>query len=410
MPEVTPTPSNTDKKSHVWLWVLLVILVLIALGLVTCTWAFKLMFTPSNIQVSLNSNTSVPSLNLGNSNLENVVEQRVRAEITDSDLALALIAPEDITEIEALGELRPSILELADHLDNTPPDTYDFFVARSWSTVPDGELKIGTAIVKNNSAADAVSFIQIRSEGKNVLTGAPDLGDSSIMYYEPPTDGVPASVIIRFSLGTLATKVQVMATDPLITDAEIQANLIPLAKLLAQAQADRLDAFMANTLPEWETTPPLVKAPTSLTGGTYVGTVFVSEEEWLGVTGDYSQDADISGLVDGALSRFIVDARPEEVAEVTVMQFSTNSLAEAFQAELLVDPSLTESIPVELSGDLDTAADAVASASIAEMQIVVENYVIDLSIFSPFGSFDQAAASADLVTMGQDILTNFSAE
>ena len=215
---------------------------------------------------------------------------------------------------------------------------------------------------------------------------------------------------VRFALNTLAAKVQVFATHGFSTDAEIQAALVPLAKALAQAQADRLDSFLGNTLPEFEQTPPLVKAPRTVSGGTYIGTVFMSEEEWHGVTGDFSKEANTPGLVDGAISHFIVDARPEEVAEITVMQFFTNSLAKSFQSGLLVDPDLTASTEVELTGDLAEAADALASDSIAEIQIVVENYVIDISIFSPFGSYDMEAAKADLVTMGQDVLTNFSAE
>lgn len=405
MPEVTPTPSNTGKKSHVWLWVLLVVLVLIALGLVTCTWALKLIFTPSNVEVTLNTNTSVPPLILGNT-----AQSRVESEITDSDLALALIAEEDISEITGLGQVRPSILELNDHLDNTPPENYSFFVARSWFTVPDGEMKIGTALVKNANAVDAQDFLTIRSQGKTILSGAPQLGDSAVMYYEPAVEDVAASVTVRFSLNTLAAKVQVFSTQDLTTDAEIQATLVPLAKAVAQAQTDRLDSFLANTLPEFEQTPPLVKAPRTLPGATLIGTVFLSEEEWLGVTGDFRQEADVEGLLDGAVSHFLITARPEEVVEVSVMQFFTNSLAERFQAELLVDPDLTGSTEVELAGSLATAADALASESIVEMQIVVENYVIDVSIFSPFGTLDAEAAKADLVTMGQDILNNFSAE
>lgn len=407
MPEVTPTPTNTGKKSHVWLWVLLIILILIALGVVTCTWAFKVIFTPSNIEVSLNTNTSVPSFAV-NTQLTN---PRDEASITDSDLGWALLASEDVTNIALLEEVRPSLIELNDHLDNLPPENYSFFVGRSWSTVPEGELKLGTALVKNASAADAQNFVQVRSADQTVLSNPPKLGDSVVMYYEPASEGTSASVTVRFTQGSIAAKVQVFATGGgVYSDSELQAGLSSVAKAVAQAQANRLTSFLDNTLDGPEQTASLSKTPTTLVGGTFVGSVPVTEEEWLGVTGDFSQAADISGLMDGALSRFSVDARPEEVAEVTVLQFLTNSLAESFKSDLLNDLESTGSTEVVLSGDLAEAADAVVSESVAEIQIVQDNFVIDLTIFSPFGEFDMEAAQADVVTMGQDLLTNFSVQ
>jgi hypothetical protein len=274
-------------------------------------------------------------------------------------------------------------------------------------SVPDGDLKIGTALVKNASAADALAFIQARSAGKTALTGAAEIGDEGVMYFDPATESGGASVTVRFTVNTIAAKVQVFAgSDDSRSDADLQAELSPVAVALAQAQATRLQDFLANTLAPVEDSPSMTSsALITLSGTTLVGRIPVTENEWLGVTGEYEEDANISGLADAALSRFSVTDRPEEVVEVTVLDFYVKDIAPEYAAQLITDDN--RDTQLELPSDLPDTDRALATDTLIEAQLVKGNYVIDISVFSPFGVIDRDVATQDLVNWARDINLTF---
>lgn len=410
----SPTPP---KKSHVWVWVLIIILVLIFAGIGTCVYGLKNWMGIESYPIGdgsdvigtlTNNQTNITTANtnsLANLELSEPVDE---TSLTDSQLAYALLTPEDMVKVEGLGTVRPSFIELNDHLDTTPPDNYAFFVGRSWYT-PEANMRIGSAIVKNVTVEDARNFVDVRSDGKSLVTSLDPLGDYSVAYYESAEEGIPASMTYRFTVNTLAVKVQVFSTtDAILSDADIQAELTLLATNVAQAQLTRLQHFLDGALPDIEQTRAYLKVPRTLTGTSLVGSVPVTEEEWLGVTGEYSLEADVPGLYNGAMSRFSVTARPEEVVEVTALEFLNNSLAQSFQDQLLSENGVTEGKEITPPEELADAVDAIAYEDVVEAQIVIENYVIDVTLFSPFGEFDKAAAGTDVITMSQEIFNQFN--
>lgn len=405
-------PKAQAKNSHWWLWVLLGILFIVLLGVGVCVGGVYSLLRVADVNVELNTNSSSTNSTNTSTNVLNFRPIAVdEADITDSQLANALFTPVDITGITALGNVRPSVVELNNHLDSTPPDTYSFFDGRAWYAIPSGELRMSSAIVKNASTADASNFITVRSQGKTDLGDLADgLGDQAVIYFEPASDSFPANVTIRFTRSTLAVKVTVYASsEEESTALDLPTLLTPMALAVAEAQDARLQDFLANTLPVVEASPSLTSsALVNLSNTTLVGRIPVTEEEWMGVTADYGIDSNISGLADAALSNFSVDARSEEVVEVTILDFYVSDIAPEYQSLLVTDENAETE--VELPADIAEVADATATETIVESQMVKGNYLIDVSVFSPFGTLDQAAATQDMIKWTQELNSIFNAQ
>lgn len=400
------SPAQKSKKGHMWLWVLLVILVIVLSGVGGC------VYFVINLVHNANEELSNVVTDFGNE-LENseVITPVNETTLTASQAAQALLASEDVADITELDPVRPSTIELNDHLDLTPPDTYTFYVGRSWYSIPDGNLRMNTALVKNPTAVEAVALVDQRTEGNTILADVPALGNHQVMYFTPGADNTPASVSIRFTLGTLALKTQVYsALDASASEAEVEAELVPLAKAVAQAQLQRTQSFLAGLIEAPEETRAMKAVPATLSGTSLVGIIPVTEEEWLGVTSFYGADDRVPGFSEAALGRYAITSRPTSVVEVTVLDFLSQSLAEAFRDQLLTGNFAATGTVVPLTGDLAVAGDAISHDTITELQMVKGHYVIDVSIFSPFDVFDATASNADLVTMSQEIFTNFSAK
>lgn len=408
------------------MWCLLPIVILLLLGVGVCAVGFfsvaglnKTSTLELANQLAANANnalTTTPSTASTNTSV-NVMNFRpvavTEADLTDSQLANALFTPADISGITALGPVRPSVVELNSHLDPTPPDNYSFFDGRAWYALPSGDLRISSAVVKNLTSADAVNFITVRSAGKTLLSDngiTQGIGDQSVMYYEPASDAFPASVTIRFTRSTLAAKITVYAmSDEVKTEAEFQTTLTTMALAVAEAQDARLQDFLANTLPVVEASPSLTSsALVSLSNATLVGRIPVTEQEWMGVTADYGLDSKITGLADAAVSSFSVDARPEEVVEVTILDFYGAEFPGEHLSQLITSDNVQTE--VTLPAGIADVADALANETIAESQMVMGSYLIDVSVFSPFGTLDQAAATQDLIKWTQELNTILNAQ
>lgn len=323
--------------------------------------------------------------------------------ITDSQLANALITPDDITDITGLGAVRPTLIELSSHLDPTPPTSYTFFDSRSWYSIPSGDQRVLSAVVQNQSAADAKSLMLGRASGQTAIAGAEEIGDNSIMYAEAATDSSAASVTVRFTRDTFANRITVYAVGNETTD-----DITPLAIAVAQAQDNRLIDFLDNDLPPVESSSSLVSLDlVNLSAATFIGKVPVTEDEWLTVTGEDGVDATVTDFHDAALSRFISVDRLDEVVEVTILNFSNPDSAATYQTELVGNNSNNEII---LPATIADVADAIGNSNIVETQMAKGSYVIDVSVFSPFGTLDKAAATDDLIKWTGELNDTFNAE
>ena len=150
----------------------------------------------------------------------------------------------------------------------------------------------------------------------------------------------------------------------------------------------------------------ILQLPGTISGTKLIGTVPVSDQEWLGTDGTYKRDS-VAGYVDGGLRRFSIVSRPHEVVEVIFMGFRTSDDAKKYFDER--KPSAKDdtieivSLPKTLT---DKGANAlyVIKGEVADLEAVKGNYMVDLAIFSPFGSVDKAAAEKDLARMAEEIL------
>lgn len=375
-PPAAAQPTPQGQRSSQWLVVVIIVLVLLGLcvaGYVAVRGMMTVSETITNEVANINTATRV-------SNPVPLDPSTVDSSI----VAATLLSPDEVSTILS-DNAYAGLVEFNDQLDSSLPDGYTFYVARTWYT-EDFEARIANAITQYPTAEAAQQAIQILAADFEQLAPDKKVGDSSVVYR---SDG--DAVVYRFTFGNYVFKVQMF---PLAHD----TSSLTEATRLAAAQLQHFEDVLSGQIALPEETAAMKTVPTTLTGGTYIGTAPVTEEEWLSaIVAD-----DIAGMTDGALSRFSWQARPGEVIEVTALEFLSESLAQEYQAYLVLDVAEDEVVTLpETMGDY---VDAIGDEYIVELQAVRDNFVIDVSIFAPFGTLDPEAARTDLIPIAQEVL------
>ncbi|HBY73502.1 MAG TPA: hypothetical protein DEG44_02290, partial [Candidatus Kerfeldbacteria bacterium] len=153
--------------------------------------------------------------------------------------------------------------------------------------------------------------------------------DDPLIYYGGPSD--PAVMVYRFTVGQYGVRIDLTDTgDVADGDSVIYDRLDETISPLALALEARLQDVLADETVALAVTPSVTALPSTLDGTTLVGTGAVTAEEWMTLTGDDASE--LNGFTSGAIRRFQIDERPDEVLEVIVMEFATAEQAEALAA------------------------------------------------------------------------------
>lgn len=290
---------------------------------------------------------------------------------TASHLALALLEKSEVHALSGAANLAPQAIQFMGNLDPAPGT--QFYVVRTWMNRLDYSTGIVNAITHCNSAASAQALMHSKAAGKQLLSGVPSIGDATVAYYEPASDGDGASVTVRFTTGADMVKVQVYAAAQNVAQDG--------ATKLAQAQLEKMKsaAVGASSL---ATTDSLQKVPTQVAGTSLLGVGPVSGEEWDAFDPSSVNRTQIPNLLDAAQSAFVVDQR-NETLYVTLFHFSSADAAKTFQREMPAET--TPEQVVKLPTDLSAFADAAEWANgITELQAYRGTYVYDVSLSTPF--------------------------
>lgn len=333
--------------------------------------------------------------------------------VNDGTLAQVLLSATDVARQTGMENARPQLLELNHHLDATIPNDYNFYVARSWYDRPSSNILMQNAITQFVDAAGAKATIIDQAKQHVLITIPEPVGDTAVAYYQAASDTDPATLVYRFTIGEYAAKVQLfLATNAPMSDTETQNVLLPIATSAIKIQAAKLTAFLSGNYVVPEPNVVMKKLPTTLTGTTYIGTVPMTDPEWLGVSFDMERD-NLIGYKTGGVSRFELKNKPGEVVEVVVMEFDTAEHAKTFQEELKagVDGKTTTKIdlPNDLTEKQTVQADAIHRSGLVELQALAnyDNTVIDISIFAPFANDDNPSAD-DLIRISKEAIGNFN--
>lgn len=302
-------------------------------------------------------------------------------DMTADELSLALLSPEDIAAY--VTDVHPLPLEFNGQLDPNLQD-YDFYIGRLWNDAAGGTL-VANAVTRYTSAAAAQANVAELASSCSAET-EDVVGDLTyicyiepLLYYGSPSD--PAEMVYRFTVGQYGVRLDLVDTGYVFDDnSVIYDRMNPILYRLALAQEQRLQDLLADDTAALVATPALERLPATLTGTTLLGTGALTAAEWMSLTGDTTDE--LTGFTSGAIRRFQSDTRPDEVVEVIVMEFATAEQAEALKTDF--------------AGS--------TGGSIVEAQDTVDNFFYDVSVFSPFGELDAAAANLEMITYLDTIL------
>lgn len=334
-----------------------------------CAW-----FEPT---VTLTKETVIPLTDDTNNSTSTTVYRAATAD----QISLAMLTPEDIAAqvdnasplpIEFNGQLHPDLQNAV------------FHIAQQWNDGA-GYRVVGDSITQYSSAETAQADVAVLASDCNQATEQL-IGDVTyicytepLLYFGGPSD--PAYITYRVVLGQYGIHINVVDTGEVFDDNNvIYDRLNPIAYNLTSAQVDRLQTVLADEQTALANTAALQMLPDAPIGTTVLGTAAVTIDEWLTLSGlDVTL---LDGFTSGAIRRFVLTDRPDEVLEVVVIEF-----ASADQAQRLVDAFTTPP----------------AESGIVESQFVQANYVYDISMYSPFEELDPKA-SADLTSYSNLIL------
>lgn len=323
--------------------------------------------------------------------------------INDSTVAMSLLQYDDVYTL--MNRARPSLPELNDHLDDSLSN-YDYVVARAWFDRDTGNSVLQNAITQYPTPEIATSESANKGEVFEQLSSSLTLGDSQSVYYLPADEQYSAEVVYRFTMGRFGIKVSVSPADTTaVSDKELQDQLLPIAETLARKQADRFGSFLAQeriTLPKNAAVDTL---PSALTGTQAIGALPFSEEEWLGVINDLDGEV-IGGFQSGALSRFSITSRPNEIAEVSIIELDTEANAKYLQEGLLATTKGEGITELTLPDSIAAQSDGISDVTIVETQSFKDNYFVDIVIFSPFAEMNITAAEEDVVKYTEEVLAS----
>ncbi len=340
-----------------------------------------------------------------NQSIEEVANEIGVQKLDDTKLAFGLLTLDEVKTIDEISNVHPSLIEFNDHLDNNREDVYVSFIARQWMNPLTGNVRIGNAITNYSDANLAQSGLEkLAGDAERIEEFAP-VGDKNLLLYEKANDEfqLPAGLTYRFTLENYSVRVTVYTILENATDDEIQKELLPIVEVLAKAQYERLSKVLNGSIIGPETNPAMEKLPEAIAGTDLIGTATVSALEWRGVEGSF-EESGIPGFKSGALSVFKMQSRPDELVEITVMEFDTQESAKNFQQQLLPEGVA----PIKLSEALDETSDAISFPGGFELQSFQGNYMIDVSIFAPFGEIaEESVVMADMEKITTEIISGF---
>lgn len=354
--------------------------------------------------------TPLANVNISNTNQTEFVGPNV-TEVTgdiNTTLTATELATAMVNEVDLLGQLyavRPEIIQFNDQLDSAISNDSEFFLARHWWDEVSGTSAFENAITKYYSPAEAEASIAELASDRTAVTPTVELGDTTAVYYEPASADRSATLTYRFAVGQYGVRLTLFATtDPEADVATLTEDLLPQLELVAVTQHNKLVDVITNTAITVPSNTAIEHLPATLDGGTELGTTTVNFMEWYGIT--YELEADeFVGFTSGGMRRWQLDARPDEVVEVTVIEFETTDQATAFMKDLL--PSMPDATEITLPDTIAAQADAINNNGLLELQAASGRFGIDVTLFAPFGEIDDAAAETDLVSLSETILTDF---
>lgn len=332
------------------------------------------------------------------------VEGKINAVLTPDEVATAMV-----NEVDLLGQLfavRPEIIQFNDHLDVTTADDAEFFLARHWWDEVSGTTAFENAITKYYSPATAATAIAELAEDKAEVTPTVELGDVQAIYFEPATAERSASLTYRYAVGQYGVRLTLFSTtDPEADQATVVDDLLGQLEAVAITQHNKLVDVVTAESVTVPTNVAIEHLPATLAGAEVLGTTTANFMEWFGTTYNLESE-DFPGFTSAGVRRFQLTARPDEVVEITVIEFATATQATDFVAGLL--PSLPEATEVGLPDSIAAIADAVNNGGLLEMQAARGRFAIDLTLFAPFGAIDETAATADLADLSATVVTEFT--
>lgn len=303
-------------------------------------------------------------------------------DMTADEIATVLLNESDVQDI--ITGVRPLLIEFNDHLDDLNDTTSDYFVSRKWADETTGTPVMSTVITNYVDEATAQEQIIVLAGENEALNTASVIGDSQIVY----NDG--DLVTYRFSMGEYGVRVTAPSLEEVVG--------------LAQRQADLLAQIGHQPIVILPNSNAITHLPATVSGGKLLGTASVSALELLTATNDLDSQG-IAGFVSGGLRRWQITARPEEIVEVTVAEMT--SAAEANTMTQILKETITADTAIELPDTIASKAAAISYGTVFETQGSVDNYFIDVIIFSPFGEVDATAAIADLSEISEEVILNF---
>ncbi|MBI2415071.1 MAG: hypothetical protein HYV33_00220 [Candidatus Kerfeldbacteria bacterium] len=310
--------------------------------------------------------------------------------LDDSRLGLALLTSDEVRTVAAVAQTHPALVEFNDHLQDRADESYISFVARNWFDPASGNSRMSNAISRYTSATEAAGSLALLVGDAPRLETNVAIGDSSLAVQTSD------SVIYRFSADEYSVKIEVVAT----ADQFAANDLLAVAEQLAQVQQQRLTAVAEGNITLTSNTA-MERLPNTLTDLTALGTTAVTALEWRGVEHNFNSTT-IDGFINGAMRRFQFNNQLDQIVEVTVMEFASTEQANEFQWEII-----GQAPTIVLPDQLSNTANAVDFGELVELQSRQGNYVIDISIFAPFGKIDKTGATADLKTVAAEVLGNF---
>ncbi|OGY79326.1 MAG: hypothetical protein A3B74_00570 [Candidatus Kerfeldbacteria bacterium RIFCSPHIGHO2_02_FULL_42_14] len=419
MSSVTPSSDAASRslasKSNLWIYIIIaVVIVVIVVIMYVVLGASDQDKTKGSSQ---KSKTTVTNAMSTNESME--VLDATTLELSDRDMALALLTENEIATVtRQSGQIRSAPVEFNDHLEE---DSWDYvtFVARITNYRSTGTPFVENAVTRHLSTEGAQQGIVEKAGDYQRIDLPEKIGDSSLAYFIPAGDGYPAAVGVRFTYAFWSAKVFVYDVKPssvvlseeelaeLASDDALITELTPLATALAKKQLTKVKQLASGD--ERYLAPrdnvAVSRLPHVLPNSTYIGEATVTDKEWFGMTKEFDKEV-LPGFISGGLVRHKIDSRKDEVVEIILLEFDAPTIPDAYKKNFVQSGgSAVEEIT--LPAHIDLTSDAIIQDTIAELQSAQGNYLIDVSIFSPFNTIDREAATQDLLIITDYYLKNF---
>ncbi len=329
--------------------------------------------------------------------------------VTDSDMALALLDEEDVSD--AMGkDLNAALVQFNAHMEPTEGYEYVSYVGRIYADPADHKEYVSSAVTKYVDQNGAQAGIEFKAGKDPRLTLDKTIGDKTLAHYTVVSEDSPDSVSLRFTAGNFSAKVQVWDVNDEVSSVENSKVLLDKAWVMAEKQIGSLKSLADGKLlyDNVDKNDASERLPVSLEGATYIGSSAFKASEWIEMT--HEDGTKLAGFQSGGLSRFQLVARSEEILEVSVMKFEENKQAIAYRDSLLVGGAFADENGKAIKLPENLAKDALAMHTdyVAEFEFVRGPYLIDVVIFSPFGEINKTASEADIVKFGEMVMNWFN--